>query len=188
MFPQGPRPTARPRITRYMISVANPRPARTPAARPSGVGAIPSGAPGASALTAADRAEANDPVTAPAHAGCRTEDPPSDRAIERRPFARSTAWPTWAANANAIAIVPIGKRNVATMFISASALARLEVVAGQATAAPPGGGPSWATIIARRSTLSLSPQLPQVETLASRTTSHFGHRRRSRVLSTSQRS
>src|SRR5215212_10954308 len=122
MFPQGPRPTARPRITRYPISVANPRPARTPAARPSGVGAIPSGAPGASALTTVDRAEANEPVTAPAHAGCLVDGALSDRAIERRPFARSTAWPTCAAKANAIAIVPIGKRNVATMFMSASAL------------------------------------------------------------------
>ena len=85
------------------------------AARPSGVGAMPRGACGESGGTTFDWAVANEPVTAPAQAGWRAVG--SARPIDRRPFARSTACPTWAAKAIAIATVPIGKRNVARMFI-----------------------------------------------------------------------
>src|SRR4029079_5726193 len=90
------------------------------AARPSGVAAIPSGAAAESGDTAADLEAAKDPVTAPAQAGCAAVDRPSASPIERRPFARSTACPTWAAKPSAIRTVPSGKRTVATMFMSAA--------------------------------------------------------------------
>src|SRR5262245_15000195 len=117
MLPHGPRPTVIPRAIRYVSNAANPSPASQIAARPKGVGAMPRGASGDSGPIAAARAVANEPVTAPAQAGCG---PAAGRAsrTERRPFARSTAWPTWAANANAMRIVPIGKRIVARTLMS----------------------------------------------------------------------
>src|SRR6185369_3444366 len=119
MLPHGPRPTSRPRITRYASSVAKPTQAMPAAARPSGVGAMPSGVADGSRPADAARASANDPVTAPAQAGWALERLRASDS-ERRPLARSTACPTWAANAIASATTPIGKRIVATMFISAS--------------------------------------------------------------------
>ena len=76
------------------------------AARDSGVGEAAS-AMGASARAARD--VTNEPVTPPeAKAG---RGPVGARTSARRPFASSTAWPTWAAKPMAVAITPIANRS-----------------------------------------------------------------------------
>ncbi len=104
IVPHGPRPTRTARMATDARRQANAATVRTVAGTESGVG---DDARPRSPLVARWRARTNEPVTAPvAKAGCGAVTKTSCR----RPFASSTAWPTWAASAIAVTITPTLKR------------------------------------------------------------------------------
>src|SRR5918993_885601 len=180
-LPYGPRPITSPRTASDATSDANAKTVIQVAARDSGVGEAESET-GASARAA--RKVTKGPVTPPeANAG---RGPVGARTRARRPFASRTAWPTWAAKPIAVAMTPTGNRSEESCSMGScpGTLRAPRMVpgvwsgpaapgGGQAAARPPDGGPAGRSERGGGFRLNERPQLPQVDSVAGRTSVHF---------------
>ena len=136
-----------PRVTSDATSSAKAPAVSTIAAPERGLGEAERSSGASLALVCA---VTNEPVTPPvAKAGWRA----GAKAMTRRPLASRTAWPRWAANPSATAMVPSTNRRDDAWAIS---------LARQATAAPPGGGPAGRIAMVDLRIVNARPQLPQV--------------------------
>ena len=173
MLPHGPRPTTIPRSSNDATRMPKPMAVRPTAARPSGVGEAASSGPVATADVRLSAKTRSRRLPTPAGgSGRRLAIGGRSPASRRGRRGRQSQGRSRSSRSG---------RGVARSGRASRGLAC------HATAAPPGGGTSVATIRVRGSIFRTRPQLPQVSMLASRTSSHFGHRTDSGVLSRSQR-